>query len=255
MPTDLDPRKVATTYAPAIIATPVRAQLHATLDAIRLLGEASGAADAAYCADETALDETHPTWQAVERCDHAIDRLRAEMVLLRGQLRDADEPRLWSLREDGHEFRTLVGTRAEAVAEAEGCDDGDYGEVTETIWTDIHAVCEESDEHESVTVEIEPDAPRCEAGHDHDWQAPYEVLGGLAENPGVQGHGGGVLIREVCAHCGAYRITDTWAQRMDTGEQGLTSVAYEPADETSQAWVGAGYPVGTDGTARRTNAD
>lgn len=28
-------------------------------------------------------------------------------------------------------------------------------------------------------------------------------------------------------HCGARMITDTWAQRLDTGEQGLTSIAYE----------------------------
>lgn len=231
---------MATTYAPQIILTPVRAQLHATLDAISLLEAASAAADAAYCADETALDEFHPTWQALEACDHAAEHLREEIDDLRAQLAAADEPRVWSLRESGDEFRTVLGTRAEAIAAAEGCDGGDYGEVTETLWTDIHAVCDESDEHESVTVAIEPDAPCCaEPGQAHDWQSPHEVLGGLEESPGVQGHGGGVIIREACAHCGAYRITDTWAQRMDTGEQGLTSVAYEPADETSEAWAAA----------------
>jgi hypothetical protein len=56
--------------------------------------------------------------------------------------------------------------------------------------------------------------------------SPYAVLGGLRENPGVQGHGGGVTIHRVCAHCGCLRIYDSWAQRRDTGEQGLASTSY-----------------------------
>jgi hypothetical protein len=51
------------------------------------------------------------------------------------------------------------------------------------------------------------------------------------------GHGGGVIIREVCAHCGKYRVTDTWAQRMDTGAQGLEAVEYREADDASLAWI------------------
>lgn len=50
-------------------------------------------------------------------------------------------------------------------------------------------------------------------------------------------HGGGVVVREVCAVCGCYRETDSWAQRPDTGEQGLKSIAYEEADDASLAWI------------------
>jgi hypothetical protein len=89
---------------------------------------------------------------------------------------------------------------------------------------------------ESRTFAIEPDAPGCTEG-EHDWQEPYEILGGLKENPGVWGQGAGVIMHSVCMHCGCERVTDTYAQRPDTGEQGLTSVRYEAgkyADEVAQ---------------------
>lgn len=88
------------------------------------------------------------------------------------------------------------------------------------------------------TIDIDPPEPDCVRGRDdHEWASPHDVLGGVAENPGVWGHGGGVVIREVCRHCGAYRETDTWAQDPGTGQQGLTSVSYEDADEASLAYV------------------
>ena len=74
-------------------------------------------------------------------------------------------------------------------------------------------------------VTIDPPAPEC-TEDEHDWQSPYELVGGLRENPGVFGHGGGVIIVEVCPHCGMYRETDTWAQDPTTGEQGLRSIRY-----------------------------
>lgn len=92
------------------------------------------------------------------------------------------------------------------------------------------------DEAES-TVTLHPAEPDYAQDGPHDWHSPYSVLGGDRSNPGVWGHGSGVIIRAVCAHCGTYQVTDTWAQRMDTGEQGLREVRYEPADETSLAWV------------------
>ncbi len=87
------------------------------------------------------------------------------------------------------------------------------------------------------TLKLHPAAPDCAEGHEHDWQSPYEIVGGIRDNPGVWGHGGGVIYREVCAHCGAYKITDTWATRPDNGVQGLTSVCYEPATPDSVAWA------------------
>jgi hypothetical protein len=79
-----------------------------------------------------------------------------------------------------------------------------------------------------VDVALHPSAPPCEPGHEHSWYSPHEILGGLRENPGVWGHGGGVIIHEICRHCGMRMTTDTWAQHPQTGEQGLTRVTYEP---------------------------
>jgi hypothetical protein len=88
------------------------------------------------------------------------------------------------------------------------------------------------------TIAIDPDEPECiDEYTEHDWESPHELLGGLKENPGVQGHGGGVVITEVCAHCGMYRDTDTWAQNPENGEQGLTSVEYRDADDASLEWL------------------
>jgi hypothetical protein len=59
----------------------------------------------------------------------------------------------------------------------------------------------------------------------HDWRPEQS---GCSENPGVSGHGGGVVIREVCAHCGMTRTTDTWA---DDGHGGhCEAISYEPAE-------------------------
>lgn len=111
------------------------------------------------------------------------------------------------------------------------------GETTEDIRIEWEDEVEDEDNSQSITITIDADEPDCEHEDGHDWQSPIEVVGGLRENPGVHGNGGGVIITEVCAHCGAYRITNTWAQRSDTGEQGLRSIEYRDADESSLAWV------------------
>jgi hypothetical protein len=105
--------------------------------------------------------------------------------------------------------------------------------------TTIHyrvRVMSEDQDAETYTVSVHPLAPPCSDGQDHDWLAPWEVLGGCAESPGVRAHGGGVCYAEVCAHCGRYRRTDAWAQA-PWGEQGMTEIWYEDADAKSLRWV------------------
>lgn len=108
---------------------------------------------------------------------------------------------------------------------------GDYGEGPSWVIVYVQEIDEttreEIDDRYRVRVTVEADEPSCTES-EHDWQSPYEILGGLRENPGVIGHGGGVIIEEVCMHCGCARTTDTWAQDRATGEQGLESVSYEP---------------------------
>lgn len=124
----------------------------------------------------------------------------------------------------------------EAVADTDT--DAYRGDGRSTTWIVIYAQCAlDRTDRASTTLEIDPEAPDCEDGHEHEWESPVEVVGGLAENPGVYGHGGGVIMRCVCRHCGAYRVVDTWAQNRSTGEQGLTATSYEDADDRSLAWV------------------
>jgi len=83
----------------------------------------------------------------------------------------------------------------------------------------------EEGESESFSVTLPQDEPSCTEG-DHNWQAPYDIVGGLKENPGVFGKGGGVLINECCMNCGCQKQTDTWAQNPCNGVQGLMSITY-----------------------------
>lgn len=172
---------------------------------------------------------------------------RAELISVAGRsvsfervrrITENDLPRRWDLYEEGCRYGEFIGTFAEAKAKARrNCDPANYGDTSESMWIDWEIRCSLTDEEESGTVECEPDEPECEPGHSHEWKSPHSVLGGLKENPGVWGKGGGVICKEVCCHCGKYRVTDTWAQRPDTGEQGLTSVRYEDADDSSMEWV------------------
>ena len=71
--------------------------------------------------------------------------------------------------------------------------------------------------------------PSCEWGDAHVFAAPHRLLGGLKENPGVIGHGGGVKITTVCLRCGWEKTLDTWATNPATGEQGLEQTTYKPS--------------------------
>jgi hypothetical protein len=144
----------------------------------------------------------------------------------------------YSLRDEtGYEFSVVEAESGEAALDA--TDDPDavsYGVDESTIWVRYRAVnCDDDDDTSTRTYRIDPPAPKC-CARSHCFQTPHEIVGGLKENPGVWGHGGGVIIREVCMHCGCERTTDTWAHDRSTGEQGLESIAYAPgkyADEVT----------------------
>jgi len=75
----------------------------------------------------------------------------------------------------------------------------------------------------TATLIIEQREPACcgeNPSDEHKWSSDHDLVGGIKENPGVWGHGGGVVIHEVCLYCGCERVTDTWPQDPETGEQG-----------------------------------
>jgi len=108
----------------------------------------------------------------------------------------------------------------------------------ETYWITATATNEDDeDDTAERSIAIDPEEPECADGCDHDWQQPIELVGGCQENPGWFGHGGGSKGYFVCANCGAKKTEDGWAQRPDTGEQGLTSIRYDEADEITLEWA------------------
>lgn len=136
--------------------------------------------------------------------------------------------------QDAHVHETFeADTREEALAAAKDWyADGDWGQQDSTTW--IEFCFGEADEdgnlgedYETITITLEPEEPECTAD-EHDWQSPHSIVGGIKENPGVWGNGGGVKISECCMNCGCQKLTDTWAQNPNNGEQGLTSVTYTP---------------------------
>lgn len=93
------------------------------------------------------------------------------------------------------------------------------------------------------------DAPEC-SSDEHDWQAPYEIVGGCRENPGVWGsRHGATLSRDCCAHCGIYRTVDHGSTDLSNGRQ-CTSVRYEDADENSLAWISENRGEWTEAQAK-----
>ncbi|WP_026332133.1 hypothetical protein [Thioalkalivibrio sp. ALE16] len=145
--------------------------------------------------------------------------------------------------ESGHsETIPNVQTMVEAREVAkEWLKDGDWGVERKTLYAEATVFeIEEDEDGEETTLDqanvhgrIDPDEPDCRED-EHDWQSPHELLGGMEENPGVWGHGGGVTITEVCAHCGMYRVTDTWDQSQ--GPEPVETIEYRDADDTSLAW-------------------
>ena len=153
----------------------------------------------------------------------ALAQHRAEII-------EADEPREWSFSDDhSRDFARETLTRDEVgpalVAAING---GDYGQDERTQWVPARATCAQTGERVDLRVTLDPPEPDCVDDKEHDWQSPVAIVGGIRENPGVWGNGGGALIVECCMHCGCSRTTDTWAQDPSTGEQGLTAVRYEP---------------------------
>lgn len=97
---------------------------------------------------------------------------------------------------------------------------------------------EETGECSWVEVECgdDPEEPDCPDSDGHDWQAVFEVVGGLRENPGVFNAGGTTTVtRECCAHCGRYRRATNYGSQRDPGL--VDTVNYFDADESSLAWV------------------
>jgi hypothetical protein len=153
--------------------------------------------------------------------------------------------RVWDL--GGEEIIHARNAREAAEKFAEGFfdDPPDPEEGTCFAKVNVQEIEDEDDPYpevfvNSVYIPIDPPEPECEYKSGHRWEAPHEVVGGLKENPGVFGHGGGEIIYRVCSRCGMYRIVDTWPDRVPDhhrNEPGARTIRYAPPDERSLEWV------------------
>lgn len=154
---------------------------------------------------------------------------------------DSDEgkclvPELRAWHADDGNAEVVEEHKSGSAAAQSYVDGGDWGEVESTIWITVRvwrrgidvagALVDIDEAHHKIAVD--PDEPDCADGEEHDWQAPYEIVGGCQENPGVWGSGGSVACTEVCMRCGCAKTVDHWAQDPEDGERGLTSISYEP---------------------------
>jgi hypothetical protein len=172
-----------------------------------------------------------------QECLYARDKLRAEWL-------DSDEEREYELTDGNGQWRitsrpsTLAADVEVSVLDGDW-EDGDTWWWHGASWVIDPVTGEQIDDNviEDHTVEVPAKEPKCRKGREHNWRSPLSVVGGIEENPGCYGHGGGTVSAEVCAYCGVYKYTDTWAQDRTNGQQGLHAVNYEDADDVSIAWV------------------
>ena len=191
------------------------------------------AIDAAKIAEQ-AYDECDcDTWLTAARAaDASVDEARAALIA-------SDEEIEWDVSEEGNDYMTVwASSAAEALKLVTADYDAScYGEIGETIVVTVRVTNDLIDETDTDTVTIDPPAPDCADGCEHDWHAPHSVVGGIAENPGCWSSGhGSVRCKSVCALCGVYRVIDHGGTDRSNGTQ-LTTTSYEDADESSLAWV------------------
>ena len=170
--------------------TPCRDRYQAASDALAALD-----ADATVGGDD-------PRYQA------ALDEVEAA----RDAYRASDEPRTWTFGGDGGAGAPdQVCRRPDLQALAE---DGDWGEMDPaagSLAVKVSAECEDTGEELSELCVIDPEEPECPLG-EHEWSDDHDLVGGCESNPGVQGHGAGISVSEVCVLCGMERISYTCTQ-------------------------------------------
>lgn len=228
--------------------TPATETVHPLRAAVEAAELAAEEAQSAYdnCEDPDAILPGTENGLLIDMLGQESTDADTALEEAREALRGSDCPREWALREEGFTYTTITAeSAAEAIAIArDNVDRSNYSGSTGTLWISVRVSCEETGEVEDDDVTLHEDEPACADDETHDWQSPHCLVGGLTENPGVHGNGGGVIITEVCRHCGTKRVTDTWAQNPDTGEQGLESVEYEEnaftAEELAEAFGGEG---------------
>lgn len=121
-------------------------------------------------------------------------------------------------------------------------EDGEYGDDPCYVSASVVEI-DEDDEAIGYPEDVEIEwagnitIPDCDHEDGHDWQEPYEVVGGCKENPGVYGIGGAqIRSTSVCSRCGMYRV-HTSASTPGNYPKEPEKYEYRDANERSMEWV------------------
>lgn len=193
--------------------------------AIEAISEAVSDIESADVEKEGGLDAALEAGRAYVAACEALETARAAL----DSHIDAGGEATW-LCDDGNAEVECTGTMSAAAQEY--VDGGDWGDSSsEDYACVIHVYCQAKylpdRSRDSESVALEQDEPECTHDDGHDWQSPQDLVGGIKENPGVWGNGGGVVVYEACVHCGCRKTTDTLAQDSTDGTR-YTKVSYEP---------------------------
>lgn len=113
----------------------------------------------------------------------------------------------------------------------------------------VNILLPNEDEDGSTSIEIPQDPYKVDEnlkslerdGHEHSWSSPYEIVGGLKENPGVWNKGGVHYVSHQVCVCGAHRHAHSDSQRLPV--EGPTE--WEEVDYPDDLWPwgkGATFP-------------
>jgi len=84
-------------------------------------------------------------------------------------------------------------------------------------------------EWKTIVVGEDPPEPEC-TEDEHDWERPYEIVGGLRENPGVWSAGGTTMtFHSVCSYCGLHKHETQHGAQRNPGQ--LDTIEYRRGDE------------------------
>ena len=106
---------------------------------------------------------------------------------------------------------------------------GSDAELGDNNWIDRDVLYELDCPSKTAVHVQQPTEPDC-TETEHDFIATKQDDGGLEANPGVFGHGGSVVIKDHCRHCGLPRTTDHWDDVEDTNDD-RGKVTYGEAPE------------------------
>jgi hypothetical protein len=110
-------------------------------------------------------------------------------------------------------------------------------ETNETVFVELSVSCSKTGESGSTSIAFHPAEPTCLSGRRHSWTVRDET------DPFDQTPGGmmetreGVLVTEVCCHCGCYKVTDAFEKRADHLHARATTLSYRSANTLSLSWI------------------